>query len=527
MLKSISIRNLKGLSGDFEIGPFTVITGANRSGKSALLDAITLDMLGYVPSLGRQPASTKQLASGSVMRVSSTHDGYTLVQEWGKKNTITASRENHMFADTEMISLTEFFKLTSMARTRFLLKKSGSSISRQSVWAKIVEGMLGRAYSEEQILPVAYIGQKDIPLCDWLDFAAESSRQLSQIISAKINGAEAVVSEHTINASAGSLADSVVNVQPEIDALNKEQSSWQAKLSAVSVASAKARATAAATIQEGRASVARVATAKAQLDALRKDLSSTPTCGKCGGPVACPACAGKKSSSSIAIEAKELDIKTLQAQSDKLRDRFRSEDETAKSLEADRAAVEAEGAPYRSRFDELSVQQAKWHAAMGKRDSASKAESTIDELREEKRMLFDFKEISSVVIEEILSASMTETIRVANLLISPVLGITAEFQDDSFGYTHGKQFVSFKTLSGSEKAVFCAGIGMALTSQSEEKILLLDELGIMRDDLKAVFVKVALSLIEAGTINQCIVVDPSWKFPANPKVTVIEISNKA
>ncbi len=77
MIESIAIRGMKSHE-DFSINLTegkAVLVGPNGSGKSAVLDAVRFAILGYVPALGKRPADTAILMSGSDMGVMLTLDG--------------------------------------------------------------------------------------------------------------------------------------------------------------------------------------------------------------------------------------------------------------------------------------------------------------------------------------------------------------------------------------------------------------------------------------------------------------------
>lgn len=67
ILTKVSATNLKGPSFSYDMSPFTILCGDNFIGKSRVLDAIVLALLGYHPRLKK--TQTFDLASGPHMRV--------------------------------------------------------------------------------------------------------------------------------------------------------------------------------------------------------------------------------------------------------------------------------------------------------------------------------------------------------------------------------------------------------------------------------------------------------------------------
>lgn len=66
-IKKIKLKNLKGITGEFDLTENNIIVGANASGKTAILDAIRLCFIGYHPKLGKTPRSLFSLSSGNEM----------------------------------------------------------------------------------------------------------------------------------------------------------------------------------------------------------------------------------------------------------------------------------------------------------------------------------------------------------------------------------------------------------------------------------------------------------------------------
>lgn len=95
MIQTLSLSNLKGTSREVRLEPLTIITGRNHAGKSAILDALTLGFLGYIPALGKTNSATFRLASGKSMAVELTAaDGRKVSRTWtAKGNGVTAKTD--------------------------------------------------------------------------------------------------------------------------------------------------------------------------------------------------------------------------------------------------------------------------------------------------------------------------------------------------------------------------------------------------------------------------------------------------
>ena len=69
MITRIHLKDVKGVSGSFDLGKVTNLIGPNGSGKSAILEGIKIGLTGYT-DLGKLAGKTYQLASGKSMEVS-------------------------------------------------------------------------------------------------------------------------------------------------------------------------------------------------------------------------------------------------------------------------------------------------------------------------------------------------------------------------------------------------------------------------------------------------------------------------
>lgn len=96
IIETLTLANLKGQSRAITFQPLTVVTGRNHAGKSAVLQAVTLAALGYVPALGKTNAASFRLASGKAMSVTATTgDGRTIERSWtAKGNSVTAKKSD-------------------------------------------------------------------------------------------------------------------------------------------------------------------------------------------------------------------------------------------------------------------------------------------------------------------------------------------------------------------------------------------------------------------------------------------------
>ena len=144
MITTIHIKDVKGVSGSFDIGKITNLIGGNGSGKSAILESVQVGLTGY-SSLGKLPSKTYQLCSGKAMEITlETEDGQTLSRKFeksgsGAKQTITLNGEEVKEKDLELpesfqfpveaIHPSEFINLSLEKRADYIFSSLSAEIN--------------------------------------------------------------------------------------------------------------------------------------------------------------------------------------------------------------------------------------------------------------------------------------------------------------------------------------------------------------------------------------------------------------
>jgi hypothetical protein len=84
-IKTITARNIKGRNFSLPLEAATIIVGPNSIGKTAVLDAIDLALLGYVPTLAKTNQGIFSLASDKAMSVQiETDEGQQIERAWSQ-----------------------------------------------------------------------------------------------------------------------------------------------------------------------------------------------------------------------------------------------------------------------------------------------------------------------------------------------------------------------------------------------------------------------------------------------------------
>lgn len=84
MINTINIKSVKGMTGKIDLGEITHISGDNGSGKTTVVDALKLAVLGYHPDVGKQPGRIIALASDNEMSVE-TSGSLAVRRAWSQK----------------------------------------------------------------------------------------------------------------------------------------------------------------------------------------------------------------------------------------------------------------------------------------------------------------------------------------------------------------------------------------------------------------------------------------------------------
>lgn len=196
------------------------------------------------------------------------------------------------------------------------------------------------------------------------------------------------------------------------------------------------------------------------------------------------------------LQSLEKELATAQADAEKLAKkfetaatRFRDADEKRQKLAAQQAGENAiKSAAEKMETAEIELAVAK---------AATKALSAkLDELVE--------KSVGSVL------DTMNDFC--AGILKEPLAyegGEIGMWQHVSSAKNTGRKFVSFRSFSGTEKALTQCAVSLALASEGQIRLAILDEMGRLDSKNKLAVVLTAVELIEKGKLDQAIFIDVS------------------
>lgn len=171
-LKRISGRAIKGGDFDIDLTQANVLTGDNFAGKTRVMDAIRLLLVGYLPELGKTPRATFGLASGPSMTVRGDFDtGETIIRRWYiKGDTVKTEQEFPARLDgadqllTVMLNAEEYFALTDRERVNYVFANCEIAVdlTRRGIVDRVRTAAPGYEIQDDDLEP-------ELSLQEWIE----------------------------------------------------------------------------------------------------------------------------------------------------------------------------------------------------------------------------------------------------------------------------------------------------------------------------------------------------------------------
>jgi len=125
----IQALNFKGKTFDYELSPLQLIVGSNFSGKTAVIEAVRLALMGHIPEIGKLSRATWELSSAQSMNVCLVFDdtraasrGFTLEGN-SIKCLASPTAEEFEKLDLPLLNSEHYFSLTDKQRTEYVFTK--------------------------------------------------------------------------------------------------------------------------------------------------------------------------------------------------------------------------------------------------------------------------------------------------------------------------------------------------------------------------------------------------------------------
>jgi chromosome segregation ATPase len=124
ILSSVGASNLKGQTFELPLSKAVAIIGPNFSGKTAIIEAIRLALIGYIPEVGKRTQATWGLSSGPEMWVIARFsDGEEIRRRFYMKGPTIAVENDGISFDLPLLHPDHYFGLTDTDRTNYVFSR--------------------------------------------------------------------------------------------------------------------------------------------------------------------------------------------------------------------------------------------------------------------------------------------------------------------------------------------------------------------------------------------------------------------
>jgi hypothetical protein len=565
-MTTLSVLNIKGVTGQFNLTPITVIGRDNSKGKTALLSAIRLALMGYDPTLGKRHIDTFNLASGESMAVIA--DGKAFRWEQKRAKVQATLPEGFEPAPSTMLDLGSLFAATKEQRMLTIMK---ACVMPADINTKTMVDEV-RVVAPKFPFPKA----TETVLEDVEALSAACKAYISTI-STGIDEIDGAAKNHADNMA--SLPPEPVSLEPQITSMSQQVGVAKEKLKAAKNSDgsraqleAKLKAMVVPEEEKLREEIAAVEGAliglpageitevnakydgeikklqeqvgnkrgqytaiKARLDAV-KGKEECPTCGHAitGADLA----GFEKKLEKLKDDGQKLATKLKALETDRDQERtqiigatnkrtdatkrvavLKQRIDTIPELTAHRQMILDQIATipgtdqitqFQNEVDGLNAaiealqQRQRNHIAARKLQASADAAVKVRQGKEDE--LGQAKTAKSLIDAfrvKIIDRVSETVLAVANRVVEPTTGHRLEMVDGDF--VLGKAVLT--TLSGSERMLVYAGLQIALSASHQPKIVLMDELGQIDQTRKAKLFAVIEQLIGDGTISQFVGAD--------------------
>jgi DNA repair exonuclease SbcCD ATPase subunit len=539
-IQRVDYKNLKGGTDSVVLGPATLIYGPNFTGKTTIIDAIKLALLGYHPGLDKTAGGVMELASGDELKAAVVLDsGQVVGHVWTRAGGRITKRDSVPLDWPEqpvaVLDAAAYFGLSDRGKVEYLFK-----VAKVEGTIEQARGLLD-TYGPAIGLEIAGKVSVAAPLQKWLDGA--------------LTVVEALRSEAAANAKRfqmtqqGTAQLSDFSTPPPID-LPEQIKTKEAELE---TARSKLR-----DLERGRAASVREATNAEEVEAAerklaeitahktvverertaatekwRKLLSFKGVCPMCGSDSeAWHKGAEKMRDQELANIARRIEAVTEEIQTKQtLVDNWRKKADRAKARAQKKHATEIEAseltvAELTQSLADLNKQQYRYgeYVAERRRLEAARTEAETAEKRQKA-----FGGIKLKLLEakaRLLEATFGPILKTVEIFTRGILRQPLEFADGELGYRRNGGWVPYRTFSGTEQAVGFAAFQAALASRAPVPVAILDELGRLDRPNKARLLENVLDALKSGVIHQFIGVDTELTTPKSGPASFLTIERR-
>ena len=544
-IKKIKYQNLKGRSEEIELGAANLIFGNNFTGKTTIIDAIKLALLGYHPALDKTARGIFELSSDEVMEAEADFDdGRAVARAWQRDRMGKLTKREFIPRDwpnipVVLLDANAYFGASDRGKTELLF--SASKMNADPVkFASTIRGL-------KEIIPETTIAINGKTPQDWVNSALETVERLRSEAAASVKR----YADTMQGLSALRDAEPVVldaDVQEQVRKKRAERETAQAKLRSAERRKDLHENT--HTPEEGEVEELEEKSRRLGLQITNKEIEIGKAEARWDSLLNhrnCPMCGteGKKWKPSAKAKKKaELEVLTKE-KIELTRERFntnRAVDERKpklaeareKLLKKDAAAVlECEEAVAGLNEEIASLES---HAEAFVKDQADRRR--LDEARaqherysiEEKRAK-EAKTYLLKVKEQMTRELFAPILKMASKFTTGIFTGELLFHEGELGmikrekraeadYVSG--WIPHRTFSGTEQAIAFAALQAALGATAPIKLVVMDELGRLDFDNKCKLMRNVLNALNDGTIDQFVGVDTDAEAAIGEGFTLIE-----
>jgi hypothetical protein len=145
----VEAKNLKGRSFTYDLSPEVAIVGENFTGKTSIIDAIRLALIGYIPELGKLPKATAQLASGPMeARVEFENNTFASINVADGK--VLRSEPPPWVGEIPLLNAAAYFGMTERERNEYVFRiaKTPEAFTKSAIIADLERMSFEEEHSE-------------------------------------------------------------------------------------------------------------------------------------------------------------------------------------------------------------------------------------------------------------------------------------------------------------------------------------------------------------------------------------------
>jgi len=241
-IKTLSAKNLKGRSFSYDLAPLNIIVGDNEVGKTAVLDAVVMNLLGYKLKPGKPPLKS----SAAIFRSCGCRgggateldlqaeltDGQTIHRNWAmKRGKISYTGPDNEWIPPLLLDPTGFFAISGPERRNHVLRQcdlSALGLGYKPLLQKLDKIEYEPALGEDGKVAVEAVkltinqletarAEEDVSIYDWLSSVVESITALRDQAKALAETHEETIKGLTDGKAQDADMTAIQSVQPELN----------------------------------------------------------------------------------------------------------------------------------------------------------------------------------------------------------------------------------------------------------------------------------------------------------------------